>query len=364
MDEVEDHMREMENSRHRSFRDLHGRKTPRALWEILPQSVPYSINIDPTNLCNFRCPFCPTGNPAVLARVARPKGVMKLELFQKIIGDLRDLTRRGGRKIARLQLWKDGEPLLHQQFPEMIRLAKRAEVADSVEMTTNGSLLNGITIRGLIEAGPDVLRVSVEHVQDSVYQTISNGKVSYEDIRQKVSDLYSETKASDSSLHVHTKIIDAGLSEGEKARFVQDFAPISDSWNIDSISGWSRMQIQDFTLGIQTAISVDGMTPKRERLVCPEPFAKLAINFDGSTSVCCADWSHATIVGDVTRESVREIWNGERLASFRIRHLSGQRATLSACSSCDYLCCFPSFADLDEHREELLDLFQRDTLQR
>jgi hypothetical protein len=233
---------EMDSSSRRSFRDLHGRKAPRALWEILPQSVPYGMNIDPTNLCNFRCPFCPTGNPAALARVARPKGVMKLEVFQKIL--------------------------------------------------------------------------------------------------------------------------DTGLSEAQKARFAADFAPISDSWNIDSISGWSRMQIQDFTLGIQPATGVDGMTPKRDRLVCPEPFAKLSVNFDGSTSVCYADWSHGTVVGDVTRESVSEIWNGERLASFRVCHLSGQRASIPACSCCDYLCSFPSFADLDEHRDKLLEIFRPDASQR
>lgn len=353
-------MEEAKDRNQRSFRDLHGRRAPQALWKILPQGVPYGVNIDPTNLCNFRCPFCPTGNPSALASVGRPKGIMKLDLFQKIIGDLRDLTHHAGRKITRLQLWKDGEPLLHKQYAEMVRLAKQSEVADSVEMTTNGSLLNRTTIDGLLDAGLDVLRISVEHVQDSVYQAISNGRVSYADIRRNVSDLYSQKEACGSPLHVHAKTIDAGLSEAEKARFIQDFAGISDSWNIDVISGWSRMQIQDFTLGVQTTIGVDGMTPKMERLVCPEPFAKLAVNFDGSVSVCCADWSHGTVVGDVTRESIGEIWEGEQLASFRVRHLSGQRATIPPCSSCDYLRCFPPFADLDEHREELLKMFRRD----
>jgi radical SAM protein with 4Fe4S-binding SPASM domain len=285
---------------------------------------------------------------------------MKLELFQKIIEDLRDLTRRAGRKITRLQLWKDGEPMLHKQHAEMIRLAKRADVAASVELTTNGSLLNQATIRDLLEAGLDVLRISVEHMQDSVYQAISNGKVTYTDIRRNVGDLYSQKRASGRPLHVHAKTIDAGLSEAEKAKFIQDFGGITDSWNIDIISGWSRMQIQDFTLGVQSTMGVDGMTPKRERLVCPEPFAKLAVNFDGSVSVCCADWAHGTVVGDVTRQSIGEIWEGEQLASFRVRHLSGQRATIPPCSSCDYLRCFPAFADLDEHREELLKIFRRE----
>jgi hypothetical protein len=147
------------------------------------------------------------------------------------------------------------------------------------------------------------------------------------------------------------------LSEAEKAGFIADFAPISDSWNIESIQGWSRMQIHDFTLGIHAETGVDGVIAKKERLVCPEPFGKLAINFDGSASVCCADWSHGTIVGDASVESIGEIWNGDRLAAFRRRHLRGQRAAIPACSSCDYMRGFPSFADLDAHREELLARF-------
>ncbi len=349
----------MENDNHRSFRDIHGRKSPKALWEILPQAVPYGVNIEPTNLCNFRCPFCPTGNPKTLACVARPKGTMKMELYRKIIEDLGELTRRGGRKLASLQLWKDGEPLLHKRLPEMIRRAKQAEIADFVELTTNGSLLGATIIHDLLDAGLDILRVSVESVRDSEYRTISNGKVGYADILHKVGELFAAKNASGSPLHLHAKIIDAGLSETDKAAFGRDFAPISDSWNIEPIQGWSRTQIQDFTLGVQSPVGMHGVARETGRLVCPEPFGKLSINFDGSVSICCVDWSYGTVVGDASRESVSEIWNGQRLASFRMRHLSGERATIPACSSCDYLRSFPAFADLDAHREELLSLFQR-----
>ena len=36
------------------------------LAELLPLKVPYSLNIDPSNVCNFRCTFCPTGYPRKL----------------------------------------------------------------------------------------------------------------------------------------------------------------------------------------------------------------------------------------------------------------------------------------------------------
>jgi len=283
---------------------------------------------------------------------------MKFDLFEKVVGDLRELTGGRRRKVHRLQLFKDGEPLLHPRLPDMVRLAKRAEIAESIEVTTNGSLLKPAVARALLDAGLDALRVSVEHVSDGVYRQLSNQKVGYEDIRENVSALFAAKEALANPLHLHVKIIDAGLSDADKAKFVEDFAPISDSWNIECMVGWSRTDIQDFTLGIASAVAPDGMTARKKRLVCPEPFAKLAINFNGLASVCWVDWSHGTVVGDASHESVGDIWNGERLAAFRILHLSGQRGTIPACATCDFVHCFPSFADLDEHRGELLEIFR------
>jgi radical SAM protein with 4Fe4S-binding SPASM domain len=285
--------------------------------------------------------------------------MMDFRLYQKIIDDLRELTGRYGQKINRLHLYKDGEPLLHKQLPEMVRLAKQAEVAQSVETTTNGALLNESKSLQLIDAGLDVLRVSVEHVQNSYYAKVTNGKFTYEDIREKVRTAFSQKMASASKMHLHVKIIDVGLSEEDKARFAADFAPITDSWNVERMHRWSGIDIEvPATAGNSVVAGPDGMIRKRNRIVCPEPFAKLMINFDGSVSVCCVDWSHGTVVGNVTRETVSAIWTGKRLEEFRIRHLTGKRGTIPACASCDYIQGFPSFADLDEHREELLNRFR------
>jgi len=158
------------------------------------------------------------------------------------------------------------------------------------------------------------------------------------------------------STHLHVKIIDFGLSEQDKATFVEDLAPCSDSWDIVPVLGSSRTDVMDCSMGRETVMGLHGVPP-RDRLVCPEPFAKLAINFDGSTSVCCADWSHGSPVGNVVRDSVGEIWTGRRLASFRLCHLLGNRATIPACRSCGLIRSFAPFADLDDQRERLLKIF-------
>src|SRR5688500_14922933 len=42
---------------------------------------PYYYFIDPCNVCNLRCPLCPTGN----GDIDRPRGMMKLNDFKVIL---------------------------------------------------------------------------------------------------------------------------------------------------------------------------------------------------------------------------------------------------------------------------------------
>ena len=55
------------------------------LAEALPLDAPLSVHIDPTNACNFKCSFCPTGDPARLKSVGRRVANLKLDDFKKIV---------------------------------------------------------------------------------------------------------------------------------------------------------------------------------------------------------------------------------------------------------------------------------------
>ncbi len=336
-----------------------GRPTP--LHEILPLPLPESMHIDPANACNFRCAFCPTGNNPLLASVQRPVGMMDFDLFTKIIDELAEMVGRAGRRLATLHLYKDGEPLLNKRFPEMAAYAKNARVADSLATTTNASLLTEDLSRRLIDAGLDVVRISVIHVGNARYRELSRTFSDYERIRANVRFLFEEKRRLRRKLHVFAKINDTGLTPEELAKFQSDFGPISDETKVDSLMGWSLSGAKDFTLGVPVTTGMDGVSPLRERRVCPEPFSRLAVNFDGQVSVCCVDWSFGTIVGDLRRERLPEVWNGERLRRFRLTHLSGRRGDIPACANCQFMMGEGPNRDLDGHAERLRSLYAEPT---
>ncbi len=86
---------------------------------------PLLAMIEPTSLCNLKCPLCPSGNGSLTRERAR----LDFDTFKTIIDRLPD-------SIRMLQLWNQGEPFIVRELPEMIRYAKRRDVY--IVTSTNG----------------------------------------------------------------------------------------------------------------------------------------------------------------------------------------------------------------------------------
>ena len=325
------------------------------LAEHLPLSVPFSVQIDPSNLCNFRCPFCPTGHPDLLSQVGRGRGqLLDFGLFERLIAEIRTFPR----PLKTLALHKDGEPLLHPRLPEMAALARDAGVAERIVLLTNGALLTREKSSALLRAGLDVIRISVEHVHDAGYRERTQTFSDYERIVANVRALREERDRLGSRLYIAAKIIDLGLSEAEQQAFARDFGPLCDEIGRTTAQGWSYSELFDFTLGTRPEVSLDGRTPLRpRRIVCPFPFYTLAVNANGLVSPCSDDWAMKAIVGDANTESLVDIWNGPRLAAFRRMHIEGRRSENAACRNCHCVQGAPEDCDLDGERDRLARIF-------
>lgn len=91
------------------------------------------VNIEISNLCNFKCSFCPT--------VSRPKELMGLPLFERIIAQVSPLTDQVCFHLL-------GEPLLHPNLPEMLEICARFKTP--VFFVSNGALLTDARARLLL----------------------------------------------------------------------------------------------------------------------------------------------------------------------------------------------------------------------
>jgi MoaA/NifB/PqqE/SkfB family radical SAM enzyme len=72
---------------------------------------PQFFQIDIGNVCNLRCPYCPTGNGRT---PAREKGLMSMQTFEVVL-------HRIERHARFVSLFNWGEPFLHPRLLDMIR---------------------------------------------------------------------------------------------------------------------------------------------------------------------------------------------------------------------------------------------------
>ena len=119
------------------------------------------VQIEVTTYCNAACSYC----PHTLARDKWQSARFPLTLFHDLLPSLSHTN------LVFLQGW--GEPLLHPDIFEMVRLCKNRK--KRVGFTTNGMLLNKEIIHTIVDLQVDILGVSFAGTTPSTHNRIRKG---------------------------------------------------------------------------------------------------------------------------------------------------------------------------------------------
>ena len=296
------------------------------LETVLPLSTPFIIFIDPSDACNFKCSFCPTGDTDLMKKVGRPLKQIPWDLYTKIIDDICEFDE----KVKVIRLYKDGEPLLNKRFADMIRYAKESGCCDRVDTTTNASLLTEEKSIEIVEAGLDRINISIEGMNEKQYMDFSGYRLnSFQDIVDNVSNFHKNK----GNCEMIVKINGDSLSEDQKKEFVDTFGPIADGIWIESVmSCWPEFELRN-GVSVNQDRGIYGQ-PIQEVSVCSYPFYSFSINPEGTASLCFLDWGRKLLIGDVNNQSVKQIWEGEEMRKYRLMFLKGDRKNHPVCGGC------------------------------
>jgi radical SAM protein with 4Fe4S-binding SPASM domain len=248
--------------------------------------------------------------------------------------------------MKKVKIGLHGEPTMHPQLPQMISYLKSRDVTEILELFTNGSLLNPGLNKAIIDAGLSRINISVEGLTSEKYLQVTGVKVEMDEFVGNIKNLYEVRKG----CRLYIKIVDIGLSSQDKDAFYNTFGDICDEIFIENVvPQWA--EINKFGL---KGTGMYGQKINKYKHVCPFLFMYLHFNFDGTVSGCTLDWGKEVLIGDVTKESVLEIWRGNRLKELQIAHLEKKRDKIPFCAEClaPMVCCLE---DLDSHTEMLLE---------
>lgn len=316
-------------------------RTP--LQEVIPLKTPFHIFIDPSAACNFSCKFCFNRNKGKTFHK-----IMDFELFKKAVDDLKQFPD----KLKVLRLYKEGEPLLNKHLPEMIEYAKKSGVCESVDFTTNGSLLTPEKNIKLISAGLDAIIISVEGITSEKYKEISGVEINFEQFVENIRHFYKNK----GNCRLHIKTTDANVPEKDQEEYFNIFGDISDEISIDRVTPiWPDISMDGLTGSLERGIYNQVIEPVN---VCPYIFYSLTINSDGSVSSCFIDWQHSNIVGDINERSIFDIWHGRKLYELRKAHLKRDKSSYPICVNCGQL-VYGMADNIDNFSEELLNKLER-----
>ena len=267
---------------------------------------------------------------------------MPFALFRKITADLREFDK----KIKVINLYKDGEPLINKNFPEMVRHLREADVAEKIQTKTNGLLLNKEITQHLTACGLDEIGISVVAPSAEGYIRLAGTDIDYSRLLENIAEFYRQC----GNCKVYIKMADAGFCEAEIQQFYADFEDKCDFISVENLHGWAMSNLKDFTLGTEQR-SFDGIK-LTNKIVCPWPFYEMGINSNGKVGLCNDDWAQKTIIGDVNTDSLKGIWNGPEMLAMRKMHLEGRRSENEACGNCYYIRCAPD--NIDIYRKDII----------
>lgn len=122
------------------------------------------LRVSVTDRCNLRCVYCSGQADFVM------KSHMDILSYEAIA----EIVRVGaGLGITKVRL-TGGEPLIRKNLDILVRYLKNIDGIREVVMTTNGTLLKS-QARTLKNAGLDRINISLDTLEESVYEEITSG---------------------------------------------------------------------------------------------------------------------------------------------------------------------------------------------
>lgn len=292
--------------------DFHGR---------LHAEFPSQVLMDITEVCNLACVHCP--HPVFKASEHYGARYMAPALNEKMV---EEVARYGQRHTQYIRYSSNGEPLVHPQAYDMIEHAVRHSGV-YVTLTTNGTIMNEKRVQRLLEAGVNMIDISIDAFLPETYAKVRVGG-NLEVTRGNVLNLLKWVREGKAATRVVVSFVEQAANRAE-ARDFETF--------------W-KDQGADFVI-IRRQHSCSGAMPEladlarqakapSERRPCLYPWERICINARGDLAFCPSDWVHGSSFADYNATSIHEVWQGDFYRKLRQAHTENDFRKHAFCGQC------------------------------
>ena len=326
------------------------------LAEVIPLAAPFTVYIEQTKYCNFKCFYCIHSTRDEADGEFRALGHrmqhMDEVFFEKIIRELKEFPQDGIKRIVFSGL---GEPLMNPHLPDYVRMVVEAGIAGRVEIITNGLLLTPEKSRALVAAGITNINISVQGLDAAGYEKTCGIRIDFERYLENLKYLYEHKE----NVQIYIKAIDATLGTKEnEEKFFEIFSPFADRIYIEHLVVMQQ-QMDGLREIVDGTKNFYGEELDVNRKVCAQSFYFMQIGCEGDIFPCPVPGLGKNLsMGNAKEHTLTEIWNGSRRRGFLRKMLKKEKDHIPDCATCT---CFNAINNpmeqLDDDAERLLPLF-------
>jgi radical SAM protein with 4Fe4S-binding SPASM domain len=261
---------------------------------------PFQLTLEPGNVCNLRCPLCPT--PTRETRL--PKGLLKLDDARRILAQFP--------YTVQLVLSNWGEPFLNKEIFAIIALAKERDIHVHVE--SNLTLFDEGKARALVASGLDVLVVALDGASQETYERYRVGG-RFADVLANVRTLRRvQDELDDHRTELRWKFVVNKHNEHELESARQLARELG--LTFQAVTIWTPPDRRDEWLP-SAALHTDGRNVRGGPPRCHHLWQAVAVNFNGDVFPCCSEFSPQDKLVNVLEQPFAPVWNSPTLRARR-----------------------------------------------
>ncbi|MBF0111349.1 MAG: radical SAM protein [Desulfamplus sp.] len=274
---------------------------------------PTQVVLEVTSRCNLACKGCAIHGADSFT--TRKTGDMQEEDWRAAIKEIGswdrelNLTAHGG-----------GEPLLHPNFKEILKLSKSFPKLNT-GFLTNGMLFNKEWAEFVVDIELDWIGFSIDGVSPQTHKMVRSGS-NLELIEKHLLDLLSiKEHAKRDKPTVTLNMVAYDEVYDQKEQFVQ-------KW-LNKVDNITISHYRNPPSSRRAAL----VPEKREP--CFLLWSQMVIASDGRVGLCCEDFNIDFELGKIGKKPLIEIWNGSEISKLRKMHEDREFTSHPMCRDCD-----------------------------
>jgi radical SAM protein with 4Fe4S-binding SPASM domain len=288
----------------------------------LPAGHVICFTVEPTNICNLRCVYCPQSDQD--NHFINGKGYMSFETYKHVLDNL--LADFSPMYVS---LHRDGEPMLNKELNQFIRYTVSKNL--KAIMSSNCTLLTEDRAEALLDSGLSLIKTdfcadkkAFEELRigakwDSTYQ----GMLGILALARKMNKPF-QMNITDISTH--------GVHEEQAREKTTSLRKLFVDFEDDVVI--TRVHFHNALEESVRPMSKGKGAPGRYTL-CHHPWVHIVVDFKGNVVPCCRDLRSEYMCGNLLEDKMKSIWNDRPFLAVRTALKNRRPQEINICAKCD-----------------------------